>query len=342
MQKTKFDKYLNARMNYPPFIEESPKRELCIIVTIPLYKEENVLSTLESLYDTKLGHDKFEIILVVNQSAEADRISKEINQLCIEQIKSYRSTLELTNLHLIFLAAVESNKAGVGHARKTAMDEASRRLLSINRPDGLISCMDGDAIVGKDYLECCYQLYLTKGEDDFGYSFNFAHPLENGYSDQKDAIIAYELHLRYFKHALSWAGHPHSIYTVGSSMACRVSGYIKQGGMNERKAGEDFYFLQKFSKAGRFRWEKSITVYPSARPSDRVPFGTGRAMIEFENKGMLSTYDFNSIIAIHSWIERLKEAYSEKSLDALTQQASILSYFETIASSLFGLMPSRR
>jgi len=60
-------------------------------------------------------------------------------------------------------------------------------------------------------------------------------------------------------------------------MAVRTDVYMKQGGMNRRKAGEDFYFLHKiFSDGGEYFTElNSTTVKPSPRLSSRVPFGTG-------------------------------------------------------------------
>ena len=54
--------------------------------------------------------------------------------------------------------------------------------------------------------------------------------------------------------------------------------------MNKRKAGEDFYFLQKIMNLGGFTNLTGTTVYPSARISQRVPFGTGRAMSESNNQ----------------------------------------------------------
>jgi len=50
--------------------------------------------------------------------------------------------------------------------------------------------------------------------------------------------------------------------------------------MNLRKAGEDFYFLQKLFPLGGIFNLTEATVYPSARPSHRVPFGTGRSILE--------------------------------------------------------------
>jgi hypothetical protein len=54
--------------------------------------------------------------------------------------------------------------------------------------------------------------------------------------------------------------------------------YVKAGGMNRRQAGEDFYFIQKLVPAGGYFNLNSTTVYPSARVSERVPFGTGALM----------------------------------------------------------------
>jgi hypothetical protein len=48
--------------------------------------------------------------------------------------------------------------------------------------------------------------------------------------------------------------------------------------MNTRCAGEDFYFLQQLKKTSGVDPLKGTTVYPSPRPSHRVPFGTGRSV----------------------------------------------------------------
>jgi hypothetical protein len=64
-------------------------------------------------------------------------------------------------------------------------------------------------------------------------------------------------------------------------MACAYETYIKAEGMNKRKAGEDFYFLEKIAKITDITNIKSTTVYPSSRKSWRVPFGTGQRMTRF-------------------------------------------------------------
>jgi hypothetical protein len=51
--------------------------------------------------------------------------------------------------------------------------------------------------------------------------------------------------------------------------------------MNRREAGEDFYFLNKLAKIGNIGYIKDTCVYPSARASLRVPFGTGKRIQRF-------------------------------------------------------------
>ena len=93
-------------------------------------------------------------------------------------------------------------------------------------------------------------------------------------------------------------------------MAVRADAYAKQGGMNTRKAGEDFYFLSRIMQLGGFMEINSTKVFPSPRVSDRVPFGTGRAMLRW-NQGMqtdLLTYNPTSFHALAKLLPLIKHA----------------------------------
>ena len=94
-------------------------------------------------------------------------------------------------------------------------------------------------------------------------------------------------------------------------MAVRSSAYQKQGGMNKRKAGEDFYFLQKIMKLGGYTNLKSCTVYPSPRVSTRVPFGTGKAILDSLNKAELNftTYDPRTFSGLKSVVSNVQSFY---------------------------------
>lgn len=66
--------------------------------------------------------------------------------------------------------------------------------------------------------------------------------------------------------------------------------------MNQRKAGEDFYFLHKFSILDQLGEINVEIVLPLARSSDRVPFGTGKAIsqiIQGKNGPLTMKKQFN-------------------------------------------------
>ena len=86
--------------------------------------------------------------------------------------------------------------------------------------------------------------------------------------------------------------------------------------MNKRKAGEDFYFMQKFIQLGPIYELNSTCVYPSPRVSDRVPFGTGRAIGERVNGSVdhLLTYNMQSFYDLKeltSVVPKFYESFDE-------------------------------
>jgi len=222
--------------------------------------------------------------------------------------------------------------AGVGLARKIGMDEACWRLEGARNPQGIIACFDADSR--------CDENYFVALENHFeqhplcpACSIYFEHPLAGIDYDETiyQAIIQYELHLRYYIHAQRYAGFPYAYHTVGSSMAVRCSAYQKQGGMNKRKAGEDFYFIHKFTLLPGFSILKDTRVIPSARPSHRVPFGTGRAVQEIiRQKGEYQTYALESFEELGSFLQLLPKFY-EEGITILDQHSStLLKSFLTI------------
>jgi hypothetical protein len=96
-------------------------------------------------------------------------------------------------------------------------------------------------------------------------------------------------------------------------MAVRAFAYMKQGGMNRRKAGEDFYFLQKFIDIDSFGEISETTVIPSPRMSDRVPFGTGRAIKEMlENEREIEkSYAFEVFEVLKDSFAEVKSWYNQ-------------------------------
>jgi glycosyltransferase involved in cell wall biosynthesis len=269
-----------------------------VSVVIPSFNEEPQ-ETLTSLGLNDVNHDLVEVILVINHS---ENTNEKIKLKHREQARLYDNYKLKNGVEVKVIKAFDlpPKQAGVGLARKIGMDTALARFASIDH-DGLIVCFDADSTVSDNYLQ---QLINAETQDINGLSIAFKHPLYNSLNQEdRFRIQSYELWLRYYIQALRFVGYPHAYHTIGSSMAVRCSAYAKIGGMNRRKAGEDFYFLHKLIPQGRFFDLTECSVWPSARVSDRVPFGTGRAMMEMKSgdKDFSQVYNAKIFIEIQKW-----------------------------------------
>jgi hypothetical protein len=100
----------------------------------------------------------------------------------------------------------------------------------------------------------------------------------NDHPGNLDAISEYESWLRSYTAGLKKAGSPYAYHFIGSTMVCNVETYVKAGGMNTKRAAEDFYFLESLAKVAGIETIDEKLVFPSNRRSDRVIFGTGKAV----------------------------------------------------------------
>jgi hypothetical protein len=201
--------------------------------------------------------------------------------------------------------------AGAGLARKLLMDTAVCRFDNLNVQNGYIISLDADTLVPSNYLQKIEE-HSEKNQPGC-MIFNFAHPLSGNDYPKKtyDAITLYELYLRYYKYCLKLTGFPHYHYTIGSCFAVNVNSYIKVGGMNQRQAGEDFYFLHKVFPNNKVEFIKEIVMEPSLRISDRVPFGTGPALKKITESDTLiyTTYALQSFLELKELLQRIPEFY---------------------------------
>jgi len=213
-------------------------------------------------------------------------------------------------------------------ARKIGMDEAVQRFNAIDKPDGVIISTDSDCLFSANYLQRIESAFRIKS--CFAATLNFKHRIDEMEDPkQKLGIQLYEDYLHYYKKAHDFAGYPDSIYTIGSAFAVRAGAYVKQGGMNRRQAGEDFYFLYKLTNHGPITEIEDAFVYPSARVSDRVPFGTGASMTKWMNdsEDLSLTYNFAAFIDLKSLFDRVDSLF----------QISTESYFQFITGLPFSV-----
>ncbi len=303
-----FNRYTNQQSR--PFSVEIRDKEAGqspLFVVIPCFNEPDILTTLNSLNHCDPPQSPVTVIIVVNSADNASEAVYQQNRTTLREIDTWqRQSQHWFRLEVLHAERLPNKWAGVGWARKIGMDQAVKHLADREAKDGIIVAFDADSTTWPNYLTEIEKAFRLHPRHNF-FTIHFEHPVEDDVlpSTLMEGIIRYELHLRYLRKAMEWCGYPHSIHTVGSSMAVRASAYVKQGGMNRRKAGEDFYFLHKLVLLGPYGNINTTRVIPASRTSDRVPFGTGAALRKWDQGGeeLFSTYSFGSFIALKPLFE---------------------------------------
>lgn len=295
MSSLYLDRYAWPDELFPDY--QAPK-DLSTIVVIPCFKEPNLLGALDALNACHKTKGKVLVIIIINEAEDAPDEIQATNQKTIDDLQNYHSNLPL----LISHQKLPSKKAGVGLARKIGMDEAVRIFRKVET-DGAIVCYDADCRCDINYLASIEEAY-NDHEVNAGIVF-YEHQLHREHHLE---IMEYELYLRYYIDALRFTGFPYAHQTLGSCITVRTSMYEKVGGMNTRKAGEDFYFLNKTIPHGGFVEINNTTIRPSDRVSDRVPFGTGKAVNDMlHTKEEYSVYHPNSFEDLKLFFSKLED-----------------------------------
>ena len=293
-----------------------------LFVIIPCYNEPGILKTINSLSQCCPPDSRVAVLIVINSSEDSPNEVLSQNLLTLLDIELWKHTNanSFLDVHVILAHNLSRKYAGVGWARKIGMDEAVKQISQTNQEDGILISFDADSTVSPEYLRSIEQSFNENPSYNF-FTIDFAHQPENNQSSE--GILRYELHMRYYRKAMEWCGYPHAIHTVGSSFAVRASAYVKQGGMNRRKAGEDFYFLHKMVLLGNYGNICSATVFPSARESDRVPFGTGAALKKWSegSADLMTTYSLDAFII-------LKHFFSDPSSFSGKNEAELKQIFD--------------
>jgi hypothetical protein len=309
------DVYFQKQPLYKRLIDEEPAADLGLIIIIPAYNENNLTEALEGLCCCEMPAYSAEVLVLINYPDNCCVEIEKFHQKQYELLMQWEKFKNCKGLNFHFIIKqLPLKDAGVGLARKILMDEACFRFNLNNNAKGIIASFDADCKVDGNYLISIEQLF-KKNQKLNGCSIYFEHLIEgDAYSKfQYLAITKYELHLRYYIEALRYAGFPYSFHTIGSCFAVKADAYVKQGGMNKRKAGEDYYFLQKIIALGNFTELNTTRVIPSLRLSNRVPFGTGAALNKMMLANNIEYFTFNpqafvQIKLLFSKIEKLYKA----------------------------------
>ena len=324
------------RYAYPTeFLKNAPLPDNPRIITvIPCLAEPDLIAALNSLYNCYEPGCNAEVIVVINHAVNSSPEIIQQNDKTWEEARHWSGNHNNPWLKFHFIKAYDlpEKSAGVGLARKIGMDEAVRRLRHTKNGKGVISCFDADCECDPTYFQAIMDHFNTHPESTGGVLY-FEHSLEGKLDPQLyTGITLYELHLRYLTNALRHTGFPYAFHTLGSTITVRSEIYEKQGGMNTRKAGEDFYFIQKIASLGHFHAINNGRVIPSPRISGRVPFGTGRALKEWmENPDSgFSTYNWLTFKDLKCFIEIITRSYEAENSDDYFKKVhvpeSVLSY----------------
>jgi Glycosyltransferases, probably involved in cell wall biogenesis len=263
-------------------------------VVIPCYNEPGLTDTLNSLLGCSRNGFGTEVIVLINsyENTSSDILCQ--NEHSFRKAGQMAALYNRGNFKIVPLSvSFPGNKTGAGLPRKTGMDEALRRLVRAGKEDGIIVSLDADCTVKENYLEEIYHYFNDLSVCSA--TIRFRHPVEQLHENDplKKAMSVYETYLHYYKKALEFTGYPYAYYTVGSAFAVRASVYANAGGMGKQQAGEDFYFLQKVFPMGKTAEITATEVYPAARLSDRVPFGTGPALTDMLVKNNFTKYTYS-------------------------------------------------
>lgn len=304
------------------------------VVVIPLLAErESIGTTLDHLArnDPELLLETLVVCVVNNrEAASVEESAREDNRETLAYLRDLAETRESSKLeHLrvaIIDAATEGHelraKEGVGTARKLGLDWGLEVLRRDHAKDGILLSLDADTWVEPNYLKAVRSHF--DGQAGWGAVVDFAHRLD-GPEDERAAILNYELFLRYHEVGLAHARSPYAFQTVGSTMVCTCRAYAAVGGMRQRLAGEDFYFLQELAKTGHVGRIGSTTVHPSSRPSWRTPFGTGSRVERFlrGQDEEYRVYHPDSYEILRTWLQAVESGANDPADILLTEARGI-------------------
>ncbi len=339
--------YLSKHLIKNYEIEWQRKNGINNVIVIPAIAEyDNIKVLLKSLSKNDPAFFPLSLILfVINNSPVSSKEIKEDNLISINLLRSiigadnnsdFSREIINSGLQIGLIDASSEGKelntkqAGVGLARKIGMDLSLTIFDYSKGTKKMIICLDADCTIS--------QTYLTNIINDFNknnYSVavvNFEHPVD-GTDEYNAAIICYEIFLRYYVTGLIFAGSDYAFHTIGSTMMCYHNAYMKIGGMNKRKAAEDFYFLEKLAKNYPINKIDCAIVYPSKRSSWRVPFGTGQSVTRFLSKirDEYLLFDPDVFGILKEWLE----IYNS---DAISDPQDVLNQAKEIHTELYNFL----
>ena len=273
-------------------------------IAIPAMDELAYLpETLHSIANQTITPVDYSVYVCVNQpeiwweDAVKHSICEENQQLLHLLRKETRFPLYILDCSSRGLGW-KGKKWGVGWARKYLFDY----IFSVASSEDLIVSLDADTQISPHYFQTVIDAFQTNPKW-IALSVPYYHPLTSN-MDIDLAVLRYEIYMRNYAINLLRIGSPYGFTALGSAIVAIVGALKKIGGITPLKSGEDFYLLQKLRKMGTIGLWIDALVYPAARYSDRVGFGTGPAIL----KGVKGNWESYPIYH-HSFFSPIADTY---------------------------------
>ena len=287
-----FKKYLKTKglHQYGKIFKNFDDKKFNYFIVIPCFNEFDFIdNTLFSISkQNKALLDKTLLIIVINNSNNDSHLIFKNNLNTYNKLinNQYKINLLLIDAFSDGFAIPDKN-AGVGFARKIGLDHS----LNYYKDNSSILCLlDADTIVNENYLEVINNFYKP---DINAAVINFKHQKSKN-KIIEEGIRKYENTIKNIANKISKTGSPYGYVSMGSTITCNIRTYISVGGMNTKKATEDFYFLQAIAKYTKVHKIKDCLVHPSSRNENRVYLGTGFRINEYIKSKTFKNLNFSN------------------------------------------------
>src|SRR5690554_1017888 len=333
----KWESYIKRQKEEFTRIPYPKEANAATIVVIPCLNEPGLLETLHDLFACTRPGVNVLIAIVINSGVQTDEASVLQNRATYSEVKDFSRQYNQTGFTFFPLLFEELPRkhAGVGLARKIGMDLAVNHFLENKSTGGVIVSLDADCLVSPDFLISIHHAFLEDSRLN-ATIHHVKHRVEKKDPILEKSIRQYEAYLRYYRYMLKKIDFPYYYQTIGSAFAVTADTYVKVGGMGRQQGGEDFYFLQKVFEFGKVKELAEAKVYPLARYSDRVPFGTGPALERMMHhpEEPLKVYSRRSFLELGRLFSRVDSFYRQPN-DVMARYITdlhpeLLAYLEEI------------
>jgi hypothetical protein len=271
-------------------------------IAIPALDELDFLPhTLAAISQQKTDFP-FSVYVCVNQPDSWWNNAEKI-EICKNNQKLLHFLQNFKDFDIIIIDKTSVSKgwcdyhSGVGWARKVLFEEIMK---NTNDEDVIIS-LDADTLFSERYFQSVGENFKQNNIDVL--SVPYYHKLTDDENANR-AILRYEIYMRNYFINMHRINSPYTFTAIGSAIAMKIKALRKIRNITPLSSGEDFYLLQKLRKMTPISNYNSELVYPAARFSSRVLFGTGPAMIK-GNNGDWESYP----IYHYSLFDKIKETY---------------------------------